>query len=222
MSDDKTRNHLAVRGAEPVTDLDRTVVKTIRALTMDAVQKANSGHPHVPMGMAEAAHVLRSRFLKHDPANPRWPNRDRFVLSPVRLVAKVDVVEPVGSEEYVYPVIGATDFVGRVDVCSGAKLGQELETALNMDHMHLFDAKTERVISPCCLLCADTPFCASLPLPRAAAPIVGLEPAQNGPQTRCEHQVRDFGRAVLRSSGLNFPIRSRQSAYPQHGTCKAL
>ncbi|MEO5677499.1 MAG: transketolase [Usitatibacter sp.] len=57
------------------------VVNAIRALAMDAVQKANSGHPGMPMGMAEIAEVLWRRFLRHNPANPAWPDRDRFVLS---------------------------------------------------------------------------------------------------------------------------------------------
>src|SRR3954454_18860910 len=57
------------------------IVNAIRALAMDAVQKANSGHPGMPMGMAEIAEVLWRRFLKHDPANPAWPDRDRFLLS---------------------------------------------------------------------------------------------------------------------------------------------
>src|SRR5512139_4096371 len=52
-----------------------------RALAMDAVQKANSGHPGMPLGMAEIAEVLWRRFLRHNPANPAWANRDRFVLS---------------------------------------------------------------------------------------------------------------------------------------------
>ncbi|HAK53191.1 MAG TPA: transketolase, partial [Gammaproteobacteria bacterium] len=53
----------------------------IRALSMDAVQKANSGHPGAPMGMADIAEVVWTDFLKHNPANPDWYNRDRFVLS---------------------------------------------------------------------------------------------------------------------------------------------
>jgi transketolase len=57
------------------------IVNAIRALSMDAVQKANSGHPGMPMGMAEIAEVLWRRFLRHNPKNPRWPDRDRFVLS---------------------------------------------------------------------------------------------------------------------------------------------
>ncbi|MFT5433712.1 MAG: transketolase, partial [Myxococcota bacterium] len=56
-------------------------VKTIKALTMDAVEKATCGHPGMPMGMADVATVLWSRFLKFDPTDPQWPDRDRFVLS---------------------------------------------------------------------------------------------------------------------------------------------
>ncbi len=57
------------------------LANAIRALSMDAVQKANSGHPGAPMGMADIAEVLWNDFLIHNPANPKWPNRDRFVLS---------------------------------------------------------------------------------------------------------------------------------------------
>jgi transketolase len=57
------------------------MANAIRALSMDAVQAANSGHPGMPMGMADVATVLYSRFLKFDPAAPQWPDRDRFVLS---------------------------------------------------------------------------------------------------------------------------------------------
>ena len=59
----------------------RGLANAIRALSMDAVQKAKSGHPGLPLGMADAATVLFSRFLKFDPKNPHWPDRDRFVLS---------------------------------------------------------------------------------------------------------------------------------------------
>ena len=62
-------------------EIDRVVVNTIKTLAMDAVQKANSGHPGLPMGAADYAYVLWTRFLKHDPADPEWPDRDRFVLS---------------------------------------------------------------------------------------------------------------------------------------------
>ena len=57
------------------------LTSAIRALAMDAVQKANSGHPGMPMGMAEIAEVLWRRHLKHNPNNPHWADRDRFVLS---------------------------------------------------------------------------------------------------------------------------------------------
>ncbi|WP_031434732.1 transketolase [Methylomarinum vadi] len=59
----------------------RDLANAIRALTMDAVQKANSGHPGAPMGMADIAEVLWNDFFRHNPSNPAWPNRDRFVLS---------------------------------------------------------------------------------------------------------------------------------------------
>lgn len=60
---------------------DRQLADAVRALSMDAVQKANSGHPGAPMGMADMAEVLWRSFLKHNPKNPQWMNRDRFVLS---------------------------------------------------------------------------------------------------------------------------------------------
>ncbi len=60
---------------------EQLAVNTIKALAMDAVQKANSGHPGMPMGMADIAVTLWSRFIKVDPDNPDWPDRDRFVLS---------------------------------------------------------------------------------------------------------------------------------------------
>ena len=59
----------------------RELANAIRALSMDAVQKANSGHPGAPMGMADIAEVLWNGFMVHNPANPKWSNRDRFVLS---------------------------------------------------------------------------------------------------------------------------------------------
>jgi transketolase len=62
-------------------ELDQLCINTIRTLAMDAVQKANSGHPGMPMGAAPMAYVLWTCFLKHNPTNPNWPDRDRFVLS---------------------------------------------------------------------------------------------------------------------------------------------
>src|SRR5262245_34739581 len=70
--------------AAPVRDraaLERLAINTIRFLAMDAVEKAKSGHPGMPMGMADAAYVLWTRFLRYQPEDPTWPDRDRFVLS---------------------------------------------------------------------------------------------------------------------------------------------
>jgi transketolase len=63
------------------SDLDRLCVDTIRTLSMDAVQKANSGHPGTPMALAPLGYVLYTRVMRHSPESPDWPNRDRFVLS---------------------------------------------------------------------------------------------------------------------------------------------
>lgn len=62
-------------------ELAELSINTIRTLSMDAVERANSGHPGAPMGLAAAAYVLWTRHLRHDPVHPEWPNRDRFVLS---------------------------------------------------------------------------------------------------------------------------------------------
>ncbi|MCK4986646.1 MAG: transketolase, partial [Desulfobacterales bacterium] len=63
------------------TKLDQLCINTIRMLSADGVEKARSGHPGMPMGAASMAYVLWTRFLRHNPKNPDWPNRDRFVLS---------------------------------------------------------------------------------------------------------------------------------------------
>src|SRR6185369_17985765 len=71
--------------ARPAPDADADLtwrsINTIRVLAMDAVQAAESGHPGTPMALAPAAWLLWTRHLKHDPSNPAWPDRDRFVLS---------------------------------------------------------------------------------------------------------------------------------------------
>jgi transketolase len=67
--------------AETRQNIDDLCINTIRALSMDAVQKANSGHPGAPMGLAPAAYVLWTRVMRHNPENPGWLDRDRFVLS---------------------------------------------------------------------------------------------------------------------------------------------
>jgi transketolase (EC 2.2.1.1) len=64
-----------------MTEIDQLCINTIRFLSVDAVQKANSGHPGMPMGTAPLAYTLWTKFLKYNPKNPRWYNRDRFVLS---------------------------------------------------------------------------------------------------------------------------------------------
>ncbi|MBF0344181.1 MAG: transketolase [Nitrospirae bacterium] len=64
-----------------MTKIDELCINTIRMLSIDAVQKANSGHPGMPMGDADMAYVLWTKFLRHNPQNPHWHNRDRFILS---------------------------------------------------------------------------------------------------------------------------------------------
>jgi transketolase len=79
MSDDR----IALEPVTPRPDagLDDLCINTIRMLSIDAVQAANSGHPGMPMGAATLAYILWTRHLRHNPANPQWPDRDRFVLS---------------------------------------------------------------------------------------------------------------------------------------------
>ena len=67
--------------AKTKLDLDQLCINTIRTLSLDAVQKANSGHPGLPLGMAPAAYILWTKFMRHNPKNPKWFNRDRFLLS---------------------------------------------------------------------------------------------------------------------------------------------
>ena len=74
---EKDYQHEAIK----TTSLDELCVNTIRTLSIDAVQKANSGHPGLPLGAAPMAYILWTHFLKHNPANPQWYDRDRFVLS---------------------------------------------------------------------------------------------------------------------------------------------
>src|SRR6059058_6430786 len=70
-----------VAATDTATSIDGLCIDTIRTLSMDAVQKANSGHPGTPMALAPLAYVLYTRAMRHDPADPHWPDRDRFVLS---------------------------------------------------------------------------------------------------------------------------------------------
>jgi transketolase len=77
MSQARLRDEGAINDAK----LDQLCINTIRTLAMDAVQQANSGHPGTPMALAPVAYVLWDRYLRHNPHNPQWANRDRFVLS---------------------------------------------------------------------------------------------------------------------------------------------
>src|SRR6266487_1110719 len=72
---------MAVIAQPKAPDIERLCINTIRTLSIDAIQKANSGHPGTPMAMAPVAYTLWQRFLRFDPSDPIWPNRDRFVLS---------------------------------------------------------------------------------------------------------------------------------------------
>jgi transketolase len=76
----RIRPQIILKGAEMTVALDQ-LANAIRALSMDAVQAANSGHPGMPMGMADVATVLYTRYLKFDPKQPKWADRDRFILS---------------------------------------------------------------------------------------------------------------------------------------------
>ena len=67
-------------------DKDKKIINTIRSLSVDAIQKANSGHPGIALGSAPIAYTLWAKHLKHNPKNPKWRNRDRFILSAVALL----------------------------------------------------------------------------------------------------------------------------------------
>src|SRR5258708_34405503 len=67
--------------SDATPELDQLCINTIRALAIDAVQKAESGHPGLPLGAAPMAYVLWTRFMRYNPRNPQWENRDRFLLS---------------------------------------------------------------------------------------------------------------------------------------------
>lgn len=69
------------RRTAPPRDLDKRCIDTIRTLAIDAVEKARSGHAGTPMGLAPVAYTQWQQFLRYDPSDPLWPNRDRFVLS---------------------------------------------------------------------------------------------------------------------------------------------
>ncbi|WP_370151738.1 transketolase [Ferrovibrio sp.] len=121
------------------------MANAIRALAMDAVQKANSGHPGMPMGMADVATVLFSRFLKFDPQNAAWPDRDRFVLSaghgsmllyallyltgyPDMTLDELKNFRQIGSRTAGHPEFG---HAGGIETTTGP-LGQGIATAVGM------------------------------------------------------------------------------------------
>src|SRR6202011_375429 len=83
MPGSRSNTHMAVSEQTLVTgkQLDVLSINTIRTLAIDAVQQANSGHPGAPMALAPVAYCLWQEFLRYDPEDPIWPNRDRFVLS---------------------------------------------------------------------------------------------------------------------------------------------
>jgi transketolase len=82
-------------------DLDTTCINTIRTLSMDAVQAANSGHPGTPMAMAPAAYCLWQQFLRFDPQDPIWPNRDRVLPPEVTARVSVEQASTFGWARYV-------------------------------------------------------------------------------------------------------------------------
>ena len=123
----------------------RDMANAIRALSMDAVEAANSGHPGLPLGAADVATVLFSRFLKHDPAHPNWPDRDRFVLSaghgsmllysllylcgyPDIDIDQIRRFRQIGSRTAGHPEFGAA---AGIETTTGP-LGQGLATAVGM------------------------------------------------------------------------------------------
>jgi len=107
---------------------DRLAIDTIRTLSMDAVQKANSGHPGTPMALAPVAHTIWTEYLRYDPATPDWPNRDRFVLS-------------VGhASMLLYSVL----FLAGVDEIDahGKKTGRKAVTLEDIENFRQLDSKT--------------------------------------------------------------------------------
>jgi transketolase len=128
-----------------MTDVQALCIQTIRTLSIDAVQKANSGHPGAPMGLAASAYTIWQRHLRHDPCHPNWPNRDRFILSnghasmllysvlhltgyPEMTLEQLQNFRQWGSLTPGHPEVGLT---AGVEMTTGP-LGQGLSTAVGM------------------------------------------------------------------------------------------
>src|SRR5262245_14417674 len=94
------------QGVSGNSDVDTVAINTIRALCMDAIQRADSGHPVTPMGVAPVVYTLWQRFLRFDPGDPIWPNRDRFVLSEGHASALLWSVLHLSAVRAVDPVYG--------------------------------------------------------------------------------------------------------------------
>lgn len=127
------------------SDLDQLCVNTIRTLSIDAVQKANSGHPGAPMGLAAAAYTIWQKHLSHSPSNPKWYNRDRFILSnghasmlmysllhltgyDQMTMDEIKNFRQWGSKTPGHPEVGLTD---GIETTTGP-LGQGISTAVGM------------------------------------------------------------------------------------------
>ena len=87
-------------------DIDMLCINTIRTLAMDAVQKAESGHPGTPMALTPLGYALFTKHMKHDPADPRWPDRDRFVLSCGHASMLLYSCQYLSGYDLAYPVSG--------------------------------------------------------------------------------------------------------------------
>src|SRR4026207_32054 len=133
-------------------ELDQLCINSIRALAIDAVQKANSGHPGLPLGAAPMAYVLWTRFMRYNPKNPKWENRDRFILSAghgsmllyslLYLTGYADLTlhelkrfRPLGSRTAGHPASGPASGLGRPTGPLGQGLGNSVGFALAERHL---------------------------------------------------------------------------------------
>jgi len=182
--------------AQPVaTDIDTLCINTIRTLSIDAIQKANSGHPGTPMAMAPVAYTLWQRFLRFDPTDPIWPNRDRFVLSAGHAsmllysllhLARVEAVDPE------YEVLG--------------------EPAVSMD-----DVKSFRQLDSHCPGHPEYHLTSGVetttgPLGQGIATSVGMAVAGKWLQARYGSQVYDFDTYAIAGDGCLMEGVSNEAA----------